>query len=496
MKKQLPFIHLIILLCICVTLQSQSQSWTTTIDHPMQIYVKSMTTVDQDIFLISENTAEDGLDDLILNKVSEDGNIIWSKSFSETDTHLRAQKLLSNKDTVYIIANDFVNFDGFLGSNILLIKVDSEGNVHSEKRMGSALGEKIRDIILVDNTFIVLGETTTNEGEVGWFISQMDLSGNILKLKAYKRSTYDYQFKIHPVAGGYLIGGQSITIDGPRLATLTQIDNEFNITGAITLEVSGSSNPGVFELFPMDNKTYVYAAIDNGSSEIILDQDWKLISSREVGSGITRGVMKLNEQLFLLKDNGGIFMTTEEGNKVAFVNPSGIGIQHHYYDNDNQILYSAGSGQQDNNWAYALRKSYEGNILGCDLEEYNYNSTHQPTVNISEIMWPSLNISLDIKDASLSINNLNQSADLSCMETSSNVNNQPNIIYKDVSPNPAYHTIQLDQWDNHFPILNIYNMAGQLVKSCPFSSNMDISDLKSGIYIIQSGHQTSRFIKL
>jgi hypothetical protein len=65
-----------------------------------------------------------------------------------------------------------------------------------------------------------------------------------------------------------------------------------------------------------------------------------------------------------------------------------------------------------------------------------------------------------------------------------------------ISPNPAQNklTITIDELIP-YELIKIYSMDGILVKELNFQSEIDISDLTSGVYLIKYGNQSGKFVK-
>ena len=116
--------------------------------------------------------------------------------------------------------------------------------------------------------------------------------------------------------------------------------------------------------------------------------------------------------------------------------------------------------------------------------------------NLSKITFSTSNTTFNWNDSSSSIVANNQLSKIVFSDfTTSAKRIQSNLNGLQVYPNPAENEVQIK---NAGKSVKIYSLSGQLMKSVHANhpiEKIDISDLKDGMYIIQSGNESKRLIK-
>jgi len=120
-----------------------------------------------------------GWDDVFLIKTDANGDIIWAKTYGETDNDW-ALSVQQTSDGGYIVAGGTNSF-GVGGSDIFLIKTDANGDIIWAKTYG---GTNVDLAISVQQTtdggYIVVGYTYSfSAGENDIFLIKTDANGNI-----------------------------------------------------------------------------------------------------------------------------------------------------------------------------------------------------------------------------------------------------------------------------------------------------------------------------
>jgi hypothetical protein len=153
-------------------------------------YVVAATSASND----GDVSGNQGLNDMWIYKINRLGNILWQKSIGGTDDD-EGWSVISTSDDSYLIAGNTNSNDGKVSSNhgqsdILLVKLNSSGNVIWQKTLGGSAVDFIvfsSIIATSDGGFLLLGNTNSNDGDVSgnhggtdFWLVKLDASGNII----------------------------------------------------------------------------------------------------------------------------------------------------------------------------------------------------------------------------------------------------------------------------------------------------------------------------
>lgn len=159
----------------------------------------------------NSNIQTNGLENVILIKIDSVGNILWEKTFGGTNTDMGHSMVLT-PDGGFAIVGYTTSF-GAQGADIYLLKVDASGNLVWEKRFGGGASDAGESVICSpENDFLIAGSTnSTGAGSLDIYLSKIDASGKQLWEKTFGGSGSDEGKSVAPTAdGGYLLVGTTI----------------------------------------------------------------------------------------------------------------------------------------------------------------------------------------------------------------------------------------------------------------------------------------------
>lgn len=154
------------------------------------------------------NTTLNVGDDILLFKLSSVGNVLWSKKYGGTQQE-RGGVLKSTLDGGYIFSGSSDSYNTssstVIERDLLLVKVDSQGNVIWKRSIGTPLNNnsfstntatQIGNIlVLTDSSYLVCGQIEGNVGgstsESNSYIARINSLGNILWFKTYTSGSFD-----------------------------------------------------------------------------------------------------------------------------------------------------------------------------------------------------------------------------------------------------------------------------------------------------------------
>ncbi|MFH1320788.1 MAG: DNRLRE domain-containing protein [Bacteroidota bacterium] len=149
-----------------------------------------------------------GDQDVYINKVDNNGTLLWSKAFGGINPDL-AQSVIQTPDSGFLIAGITQSFGAGTWDGYLL-KLDNTGNLLWSKAYGGSGDERfIRAQNTNDGGIIALGWTTSNgAGSTDFYLVKTDNIGTIQWTKTYGGSNYDEgRFVQQTSDNGYIITG-------------------------------------------------------------------------------------------------------------------------------------------------------------------------------------------------------------------------------------------------------------------------------------------------
>ena len=147
------------------------------------------------------NTYGVGEYDIYVVKTDIDGNNVWAKTYGTPISEGVVDFVQTNDDGFIICGTDDVEFGE--DNDVLLIKIDSDGNLLWSKTIGGNLYEVPKKIKRTDsNGYIVIGNYTGPAADTDIFVFETDSLGNLLWSKLFGSILWDYGFDILPLSDG------------------------------------------------------------------------------------------------------------------------------------------------------------------------------------------------------------------------------------------------------------------------------------------------------
>jgi hypothetical protein len=180
--------------------------------------------------------------DLLLFKLDSSGNILWKKTFGESNDD-EPLSVRQTSDGGFIVAGVTGSF-GFGISDLLLLKLDSSGNV-AWKRIfrGSKSSAAFSVQQTSDSGFIVAGVTDFSPAasSSGLLLLRLDPSGNIVWKKTFGGGSLDGARSVQQTHdGGFIVAGDTYSFGaGSTDLLLLKLDPSGNIVWKKTFGGSG-----------------------------------------------------------------------------------------------------------------------------------------------------------------------------------------------------------------------------------------------------------------
>lgn len=227
-------------------------------------------------------TGNHGSFDAWIVKVNSVGNILWERSYGGSGGDGANDIIQGLNGDFYIVGTTFSNDGDISGGNglrdILVLKIDSIGNLIWQKCIGGSQNEEGRSGCLTTNggvqvvgyTFSNDGDAITSHGNKDVLSAELDSNGNLLWSKCFGGSADDEGYSvIQTTDGGTIFSGYTSSTDGDAVGNFSNNHRDWVVklsplpvttsnlsTSSINLKGSTTSN-FVNVTFDLDNETMV-----------------------------------------------------------------------------------------------------------------------------------------------------------------------------------------------------------------------------------------------
>lgn len=163
--------------------------------------------------------------------LDNNGNLVWAYRYDDGFNNVTNQK----RAIVKADGNNFFIINPInTGSNnldILIIKIDNQGNVLWAKSYGGSGDDICRSIKKAnDGNYVLCGNTTSIGFDEDAFLMKMDVNGNILWNRAYGDNGDDYFEEVEPYISGvdsfYYLAGRSSSFSGNQDIYLVKVNEQ------------------------------------------------------------------------------------------------------------------------------------------------------------------------------------------------------------------------------------------------------------------------------
>ncbi|MFN3781261.1 MAG: hypothetical protein ACK4SO_03690, partial [Candidatus Kapaibacteriota bacterium] len=229
-----------------------------------------------------------GSTDIVLLKVDQNGNILWQKAYGTYDDNAIAS--LMPTDDGGFIAGGWSYLGAGRSHDAVIFKTDSDGNIIWQKHYGTENYEGIKDIIKSnDGNYIFLGLTSSEQTQFDILIAKIDSNGNIIWKKSIAGPRYENPISIVNNNGSYYIVGSSdsFSSDSSKDIFLIALDNDGNFLWGLN--------------YPDDFETYLVSSCKLEPNKIVT-----------IGSALPKN-SQINDMLVAIFDFEGEYAFTSFG---------------------------------------------------------------------------------------------------------------------------------------------------------------------------------------
>ncbi len=164
-------------------------------------------------------------------KMYPDSRDRWAKTFVEYSTTSAKSMIQTELDSAIVITGYIIKKREFQ-SDLLLLKIDTLGNIIWQKTYGGSSNEEgLKVIETKDHCLAICGYSSSNvDGEPNWYVIKTDSYGNLMWEREFGGSNDDRALSIAEtfdggfVVTGYIGGGDG----GQKLMSLIKLDKDGN----------------------------------------------------------------------------------------------------------------------------------------------------------------------------------------------------------------------------------------------------------------------------
>jgi len=158
-----------------------------------------------------------GESDVLILKLSSSGDVEWQRTYGGSDGE-RVESIKQTNDGGYIAAGS-TNANGSGLSDILILKLDSRGDIEWQKTYGESSGDGAYSIQqATDGGYIVAGYTYSfGAGERDFWVLKLSPDGNVEWQRSYGGANNDTAHSIQKTTdGGYIAAGYTYSFGAGR----------------------------------------------------------------------------------------------------------------------------------------------------------------------------------------------------------------------------------------------------------------------------------------
>jgi len=187
-------------------------------------------------YIVTGETDSWGVDghDVLLLKLDSAGNLSWAKAIGEKKDE-RGRSIIQTTDGGYIVTGSTDSW-GAANANILFLKFDLNNNLQWTRVIGKGGVELGYSIIqTTDGGYIVTGSTDSwGAGGYDFLLLKLDSTGNLSWIKAIGGTGNDFGYSIiQTTDGGYIVTGETYSWGaGSRDVLLLKLDSAGNLSWA------------------------------------------------------------------------------------------------------------------------------------------------------------------------------------------------------------------------------------------------------------------------
>jgi hypothetical protein len=230
-----------------------------------------------------------GFDDFLIIRTDAFGDTVWTRHFGGAG-YDAAYSIIQNEDEGnYYVGGLSWNTINQTNFDILILKLNSNGDTIWTKRFGGGSSDKIGSMDFTEDGGIIVCGSTTSFGEGGYdlYLFKIDTSGTLLWSQTYGGANIDVGISVHPSFDqGYILCGYTSSFGaGNSDIYLVKTDSDGLITG---VEENFNFTPTLNLVYPNPNHGIFNIELPEGKNELrVYNQQGQLVYKKDIYSDHT-----------------------------------------------------------------------------------------------------------------------------------------------------------------------------------------------------------------
>ena len=259
-----------------------------------------------------------GLDDFWVLKINSTGTIIWQKILGGTNwDYVNCLQLTTDRG--FIIGGSTASTNGDITNyhggyfDYWVVKLNDLGNIVWQKTLGGSDQDQLLSInVTQDGGYILAGETsssngdiTNNHGNKDYWLTKINESGSLQWQTTLGGSNDDEAYSFLQTSdGGYIVSGQSLSIDGDISNSHGSMDNwVVKLSSNLSVETYSSNINNCTFIYP--NPAFTHLTVESKepiTQSIISDCNGRVIKTDNQNSNTaTLNIENLETGIYFLR---------------------------------------------------------------------------------------------------------------------------------------------------------------------------------------------------
>jgi len=152
-----------------------------------------------------------GSNDLLILKLDAQGNLVWAKTFggSTSEEAYSISEWSNGKDQGYVVAGYSYSYS--TNYDFLVLKMDSNGNLNWAKTLGAGSIDMAKSVAgIADGYCIVAGYSYSSSAGYDFLVLKLDIDGTLSWAKTFGGSSHEYAYSVSKTSdGGFVVAGNT-----------------------------------------------------------------------------------------------------------------------------------------------------------------------------------------------------------------------------------------------------------------------------------------------
>jgi hypothetical protein len=491
--------HLILLVLFVIQYFAIGQSTHFEINASESLIGSKMLVADKDIYYTFQTESSNVYTTYLAKWDIKTEKILWCKKIAlNNNISILPVKIIRLSNGSFVLgATDYASSNGFMNGKYTFIQFDQNGEMLKVKRLGSATGGQLRDILDDGDHILFLGDRINVQNAYRTILGRLDKDLNVMAMKSVAKEYYTYGNALRKDKSGnvYTVGFTRPAI-GSRRAMISKWRPDLSHEKSL-IQMEDDPNTAFSYLFiDDDNRLHIGGNFGNLATYVHLDHDLNFLNGHEFNNGNVQNIWQDNNgktQIFIEGPN--YFVSVDKNQNIRFeaqyLNNGNSSAQ---FADDNQYIYTYGYGKTPDNTVnslYLMKHEYKldrecfltsrsGDFNG-PLRRDNFGIAQGLELR-NEAMTPVVPTDITVSNFDVQIREICRIDDIST--TYDNIRNEQFYIV----PNPARDYIEF-MTDNYSEvrIVEVFNLSGQklIALENPAAKNtIDITQISNGLYIL------------